>query len=275
MDLSQAKPIVTPAPTPRAEPTGEPPAAPPVQPASEPATIPAIEPDTTPIVEPDLSLEPATSEPVPKAKTELSSTGNTKIDSVGKLLADKGVANIDGILAEAISGDLSIENQSIIVEALGDSVAKLALEQLSGEVAAIRETASTEKTRLMEYAAEAFGDDPKQASEVWTAIQEFAKSPESGLTSDDRAAMSRMLNAGGLQAELVIDKLNALYHKSENYTQEADLLQGDSISVGSFDAISQQNYTEQMREVAHKYGYESPEADRLRAKRTESIARGY
>jgi len=271
--IKEAKPAaVTPMPVPKTDSTGNVIPEPVIEPAKEPATEPVVEPVSEPIVEPDLSLEPATLEPT---KVVAKETGNKNIDAVGQLLADKGVSNVDAILAEAIKGDLSISSQAEIVEALGESVAAMALSQLTNEVTSIKEKANAEKTRLMEYAANAFGDDPAQAAEVWVAIQEFAKSPESGLSAEDRAAMSKMLSAGGMQAELVIDKLNALYHQGENYTQEADLLHGEKTTVTSFEAISKTAYTEQMREISNKFGYDSPEADRLRAKRNESIRRGY
>lgn len=274
MDLSNAKPIVTPAPT---APVGEPPTPPVEETPPVVDTNPApkvvedvIVPDPSPVPD-ELSL--TSPDPVPTTVTE---TGNKTIDAVGKLLADKGVTDPDGIINEAIKeGELSLANQSALVDALGETMAGIVLNQLEGEIQATREIATQERGRLLEYAAEAFGDKPEDAAEVWKAMQTFARSPEAGLSESDRAAMNAMLAKGGMQAELVIDKLKSKYFASTGYTQEADLLVGESTINSSFEAMSKTAYTAKMREIVNAHGYDSPEAERLRAQRNESIQRGY
>jgi len=286
MDLSQAKPIVTPAPAaPKggdqdlsAAPVADPQAAVTPQAAPDAVTDPQTPatPPAAPEVPDELNLDGVSDVPVVETPSTFAETGNKKIDAVGQLLADKGVSDVDAVLAEAIkTGDLSLEKKADIIDKLGDTMADVVLSQLDTEVNTIRDTAKTERNRLMEYAAEAFGDPVESAAEVWAAVQEFAKSERSGLSAEDRKAMSAMLNKGGMQAELVIDKLKTLYYADDNYTQEADLLIGDSTVQSSFEAISQKDYANKMREVARDYGYDSPQADKLRAQRNESIQRGY
>jgi len=281
MDPSQATPIVTPVPEAPVLSTANGEAVPKSvtpAPAVEAPVVPSVPGQVEDVIVPDPSLVPdELSLNKPEAvPTTVTATGNKKIDAVGQLLADKGVPNADSIINEVVTdGEISLANHAALVDALGEAMAGIVLSQLEGEVTAVRDTATAERSRLMDYTAEAFGEKAEDAAEVWQAVQDFAKSPEAGLSEADRAAMNQMLSQGGLQAELVIDKLKSKYYASNNYTQEADLLVGESTVNSSFEAIGKAAYTKQMSEVARDFGYDSPEAERLRAKRNESIQRGY
>lgn len=202
-------------------------------------------------------------------------TGIKAFDTVGKLLNDNKVTGAKSIMAELQeTGELSLTSKATLVESLGENVAALVIDQLDGYVSTVKEAADKETNRVMVYAAEAFGDTAESAAEAWPLIQAFAQSPESGLTADDRKAMSKMLKAGGLQAEMVIDRLATLYNSNAGDEQEADIIQGDTRPNSGFTALSASEYIKQVKVAIAQHGEQSPEVDRIRAQRMKSIQLG-
>lgn len=214
----------------------------------------------------DLSLEP---DPV-----TIAPTGNKEVDAISKLLETKKVAGADKIIAEfAETGEISIANQAILTDALGESVAGLAIRQLESVATNLREQGKEARKNLMEYAAKTF--NAEDADLTWKQIQEFVRTPEAGFSKDDLAAMNKMIAKGGMQAELVIDKIASVYYAQETSSTPAELLQGDTYSAGSFEPLSRVDYVEQMREAVRKYGENSHQVEQLNRRRMISRQRGF
>ena len=250
-------------------PTDEP-KTPPVDDKQTPPQDPPVDPPKEPVVPDKLDL---TAEPTEDA-VEVVATGDKVIDQIGALLADKKVPDANNIIKEVQeTGELSIAAQAALVETLGEAMASLVVSQLDTHVQAQKETATKENSRLMEYAAKRFGEEDIEGT--WAGIQAFAKSPESGIPEADLKAMNAMLQAGGLQAEMVIDRIAKAYENSADFTQEADLLQGDSPSTSGFAPLSKQDYVTAKREAVQKYGDGSRQVTELENRRSLSIKRGY
>jgi hypothetical protein len=248
--------------------TPRPVVAPVVDPVVAPVEAPVVEPIVAPVDAPaKLDLEPV----VVKATV----TGNKAFDDVASLLADKGVNGVDEMFKSiAANGEVALTDSAKIIAALGETVGNMVINSMVQETANIKTAASAKSQVTMDYAATKFGE-PEKAAEVWTAIQEFAKSPESGLTPEDRKAMTKMLRAGGLQAEMVIDRLYSRFENADNYTQPADLVAGDSTSNAGFTPLSASDYSTELRGLVEKHGYESTQVEALQTRRLASKKAGY
>ena len=201
-------------------------------------------------------------------------TGIQALDDVASLLATQKFAGTDTILREVTeTGQISLTSKADLVKALGPDIAKLVINQLEGSVAAAKEQATKEGERLKSYALERFGGQDGEA--VWAGVQRFARSEASGFTAADRASMNKMLQAGGIQAEMVINEIARRYESSSGYTRQPNLLQGQSAGTQSFQPLSKQQYAEELRTVVQKYGYNSREANALQQRRAMSAQRGY
>ena len=253
----------------------------PAAPAGAPAA-PAVAPEapvqTPEVIAPVVPVEaaPAPTELTVDAPQVVDATNNKVFDDIASLLKDKNVTGINDIFkAIADNGEVSLADHAKIMEALGESLGNVVINQLTGEVAGIKDAKQAKSQVTLDYAVTKFGDDPAQGAEVWKAIQDFTRTPESGFTSEDRTAMTKMLQAGGLQAELVIDRIHSRWENSSGTTQAADLIQGSTVANATFTPVSKQDYSTQMRELVNTHGYDSHQAEALRQKRATSVARGY
>ena len=214
----------------------------------------------------DLAPEPT--------EVNVPTTGNKTVDAVGALLSEKKVPNADKIIAEfAETGEISLSMQASLVDAMGESLALLAITQLTQEATKLQ-TASTEsRTAVLDYANTKFNGE--NADTTWAQIQDFVKSPESGFSVADREAMTSMINAGGLQAQLVIDKIATVYAKDSNTTISADLLAGDSLTTGAtFTPISAMDYSKELSTLMQTNAYDSPAVRTLQQRRERSRLQG-
>lgn len=238
-------------------------------------TIPA---EPAPVVEP---VAPAVETPVKldleaPAVSQATTTGNKTFDSVASLLTDKNVPGIDAMFENISStGEVSLTDHAAIISALGETVGGLVVNQLKTEVTNIRTAATAKSEATLGYMATKFNTDPAQSAQSWADLQAFVKTPESGFSDADRVAMTQMIQAGGMQAELVIDKIHATWVNRQGFTQPAELISGDTTAHTSFTPLSKMDYSNQMREVTQKYGYNSHQAEALRNLRTKSIGLGY
>ena len=201
-------------------------------------------------------------------------TGNATNDAVGTLLADKKIASADKIIADfAETGEISITAQAELVGSLGDTLASLVIKQLSGEATKLKDASTAARSDVLDYANTKFNGE--NADTTWAEIQEFVKSPESGFSAADRTAMATMLNEGGLQAQLVIDKIAAVYAKDSNTTIPAELLAGDNTTSGtSFAPISALDYATELSTLLRTNAYDSPAVQTLQQRRLRSRNQG-
>lgn len=218
----------------------------------------------------DLTLEPAPAD----VNIDIPATGNKVIDDVAKILVDKKIPNADSIMKEfAETGELSLSAQAALVDGLGESIAALAIKNLTGEASRLKDKGTKERTEILNYTNEKFnGSD---AEKTWSELQAWTRSADSGISDEDRTVMTDMLKKGGLQARLVVDKIADLYFANANNSTPADLLAGDTHSNAGFTPISRKEYTDQLRVAVREYGEESVQVRDLNRKREISISRGY
>ena len=203
------------------------------------------------------------------------STGNESFDQVSALLAEKGVEGYSQILVEAANGEVSFASKAKLIESLGMGVADMVMKQLDAESSAIKAKGSAEASRLKEKAAEAFGFTADRAEDIWTDMAAFVKSPESGLSQEDRMAMNSMLKVGGIQGDMVIADIAARYEKSQGFQKTPTLLSGDGNTQSGFEPLTKQAYQTELQDVVKKFGYESREAQALQNRRSVSMQKGY
>ena len=240
------------------------------------AALPTTPPSpTTPVEAP--AAEPVAAEKVAEVevKAEVFKSGNDSFDQVANLLADKGVANYSAILQEAADGSVSLASKAALAETLGGPVAELVLKQLESEVASQKEAGSVEATRLKNKAAEVFGSPAEQADATWAALQNFAKSPESGLSEADLTVLSDMLEKGGVQGDMAVNDLASRYEKSQGFQKVPNLMSGDGQTQSGFEPLDKLNYQTAMRTAQQQFGEGSREVAALRERRTASIQRGF
>jgi hypothetical protein len=203
------------------------------------------------------------------------STGNDTFDQVGKLLADKGVTNVNAILEEAAAGEISLANQAALVEALGEGVAGLALRQLQAEMTTVTAAGKAEHIRIKEYAAKLFNESPENAEEAWQVLNNFAASSESGLSDDDRDALNGMLVEGGSKANWAVNELRSRYEKSQGFSKAPNLVDGNRPNASGFVPMTKQEYQAEIAPAMQKFGQGSPEVNAIQQRRLASQRRGF
>ena len=259
--INQAPPTDPPASDP-------PPADPPVA-SNPPADPPAGDPPAPTDAPETLSLD------LPPTKVEVAETGVEAFDTVGKLLADKGLASANDIMERFTeTGEISLEDKAEMISALGESVASMAFTQMESAAETIIADAKADSAKSMDYANEKFnGTDSEK---TWNEMKEYVRGEGSPFSEADLATMNTMLAAGGLQAELVIDKVHAAYNADPNQSVPGTLLEGDSAANGlTFEPISRADYTAAMGKAVREHGEDSPQVADLDRRRTQSMARGY
>ncbi len=216
------------------------------------------------------AAEPAPVEAAPAPAVTVQTTGIEAFDQVGRMLADKGVANSTDILNAASKGELSLADKAAMVEALGPDVANLAIAQMEGEVAKQRDAGVQQADAQKAYADKALGSEG-----AWETLADFARSPEANFSPDDQVAIDSMLAEGGIKSEWAINEIVNRFKKSEGFSQAPSLLSGDGPNQAGFAPLSKTDYATEMREAQSKHGEGSKEVEALRNRRMESIRRGF
>lgn len=199
---------------------------------------------------------------------------DSKLNAVGTLLAEKGVKSTQAIVKSFDeTGELSIAHQAELVDKLGDSLASLVVNQLTDHAAAQKNSAVARNASTMDYANKKFGgSDP---AKTWAEMKDFANSPEANISAEDRAQLNNLIKAGGLSAQLAVDKIHALHNGNAAVSTPADLLNGDSYTTSGFEPISKLDYVAELEKAVNSFGYDSNQVRQLQAKRNASIVRGY
>lgn len=160
-----------------------------------------------------------------------------------------------------------------MVEGLGETLAALTINQLTGEGQRLKTEGANKRQDILDYANNKFSG--QDAELTWKQMTEFTKTPEAKISDADRAAMNDMLEAGGLQAKLVVDKIAQIYYADRRTTSSADLLEGDTHSNSTFSPLSRAEYVNELRTAVQKYGEHSPQVNELNRRRELSLERGY
>jgi hypothetical protein len=216
---------------------------------------------------------PATLETAPPGFLHIES-GNKIVDQVSQLLANQNFAGAQDIITEIMdTQELTLTSKAELVKGLGADVANLVISQLESSVATVKEAGAKEGARLKEIAMHRFGGNDPDA--VWKGIQDFAKSPESGLTQGERNTMNELLNAGGYKAEMTISHLADKYEKSSSYARVPELMEGTAIGTVGFQPLSKAEYQQQIGPAIGEHGEASTVVQALRNRRAVSISRGH
>lgn len=207
-------------------------------------------------------------------ETFIPPTGNKIIDDVGALLAEKKIPNADKVIAEfAETGELTLSAQAALVEGLGETLAALTINQLTGEANRLKSEGESKRKEILDYANNKFSG--QDAELTWKQMKEFTETPDANISDEDRASMNKMLQAGGLQAKLVVDKIAEIYYADRRTTSSADLLEGDTYSNSTFSPLSRAEYVNELRTAVQKYGEHSPQVNELNRRRELSLERGF
>lgn len=201
-------------------------------------------------------------------------TGYDEFDAISKLMVEKGMKNASEIMEAFLdTGEISLEHKAAMIESLGEGVASMAFKQLEDTATALINEVRADTKKTLDYANEKFnGTDAKT---TWAQIQAYVKSPESGFSESDLVAMNAMLEAGGLQAQLVIDKVYSVYTADKTVSQPGTLLEGDAGSSGvTFQPISRLEYTEAMNKAVRDFGEDSFQVKELNRRRTLTMRGG-
>ena len=202
------------------------------------------------------------------------SSGNEIVDQITNLLSNRNFSGAEDIVAEVYeTQELSLASKAKLVEELGADISQLVINQLEMSVQQAKQKGEQEGKRLKEYAFSKIGGENPEST--WAGLQQFAQSPDSGLSSEDKKVMNKMLQEGGLQAEMVIDSLLSKYQKTSSYTNPPQLMQGDTIFQSGFQPMSKQEYQSEIGPAIAKYGESSQEVQALRNRRAISMSRGY
>lgn len=222
----------------------------------------------------DVSLELTTPTDKPETKVTIEETGVEAFDAVGKMLAEKKVANAQEILDNFVeTGEVSLAHKAAMIEALGEGVASMAFKQLEDTANAMIAEAKKDSNESLDYANKLFNGEDAQTT--WNQIKEYIRTPEAGFSEADIDQMNSMLAQGGLAAKLVFDKIHAVYNADSNNSNPGQLLEGDAgVNGGTFEPISRLEYTSQMRKAVNEFGEESFQVKELNRRRTLTMRQG-
>ena len=266
-----AIPVGEPSPTPTAAATEQPVATTPV--ATPPATTQAEAPTTPASPTPSIDAAPApAAEPTPAV-----TTGNKTLDGVADFYQKAGLDPVEVANAVDADGSISIEAMQALIKEHGDSIAGLIVEQTKTAITKEKAAKAAHETQIHNEAANAFGLAETEGAVVWKQVQEWARSPEAGITDADRAAINQMLEAGGAQARFAIERLANALKASPQYVQPAKLEPGDGANPpGQFEPLSKQGYAEERRKLDREgHGDESQAVRALHQRRLKSAKAGY
>ena len=215
-------------------------------------------------------------EPAPAAAQAGASfnSGNDAFDQAGALLAEKGVANYAEILAAAAEGRMSLSQKVQLTEKLGVNTAQMVVNSLEAEITRQEQVAAAAIGEAKAAVAKELGMGADQADAAWAHLQEFVSSPESGLSDADRDLLNDMITAGGAKASMALRDVTTRLRQSPGFTQVPTLLSGDGPTQSGFQTLTKEQYQRDIQETVKKFGYNSPEAEALRNRRSMSIQRG-
>lgn len=224
------------------------PAPAPAAPVAEPAPAPAAqEPPATPPATPPVPEGVQLPEPPKEEPPAWEPTGNKSLDSVGRLLSEKG-ADAKAALDEFSQyGEISQETYDDLVQKLGASTAELVYGQFEYAVKELKDSAQQEAGKIYESVG---------GEEIWKSVAEWSKSGK--LSETDRNEYNALLKAGGKAAQLAAKELKDLMMADPTFKSRADLVgAGGNPAAGGQPAkpelLDRATYTQKIR-VAEQRG---------------------
>jgi hypothetical protein len=157
----------------------------------------------------------------------------------------------------------------------GEGIANLLKAQIGTIVAGNKSVAEANDKAVYDLVAESFeGTTEQTGAETWKELSTWAKT---NVDTAQRAELNSLLNQGGMAAKLAAQELISVFKKSSDYTQDARLMQADSVAEsGTGKPLSKSDYDRDLRvllNAGHEYGV-SQEINNLDRRRMKAIARG-
>jgi hypothetical protein len=167
---------------------------------------------------------------------EYTATGQESVDSVIEVLKENKVPRkvAEEIFGEAFnSKDLSKVDVNKLEETVGKNTAAMLMRSLTQSQESEQAAAKAHAENVYELAG---GKDAWNAAATWAH--------ESKHFGDNATELNEMLAQGGRQAKAAVSEIVEAYKSSDNYTQEANLINGEGGDAEQFEPMSRREYFE-------------------------------
>ena len=234
----------------------------PAAPAPTPATpvpTPAIEADTVVAPAPTVTYKSSAAQQLAEMVTQAGMNPSEVL---------KAIQGNNGVATPEIYAALQAKH--------GDGMASL----LTGQMSQLHETnvtasASADKA-IFDQVAKSFEGVTKQTGEE--TFKELSTWAKANLPQDKVDQMNALIKTGGMGAQLAIQELTTSFQNSGDYTQPAQLMEGDNTPAnnGSGGDLTRQEHNEAVRALTqkgHQHGT-SQEIAALGRRRVKSMSRG-
>lgn len=209
---------------------------------------PVQTPDPAPLNLDEPAPAPATPAVVPDAEPVVyDTTGDAALDVALDFIGSRGIAPDDPVMKAAEGGDFAPLRAKLA--AMGDKAKGFEKFVALGEksyaaVDASRKEAAEGLRKTVEAAA--------GGAESWQAVQAWASA---NATPEQKTQINAAIQAGGLAAASVVEKLTAMYQRSPEFTKTApSARKPNAASPSSADpsTLSPKDYTKAVRELRSK-----------------------
>lgn len=227
-------------------------------------------------VETPAKEEPKKEPETPKEPKEEFNFNTPIVEQVSKLLSDAGLNPQD--VAKAVTandGKITPDLIKSLSEKHGDAVASIVASQLEGFHKESTKVAATRDAEVYNQVEKAFeGITDQSGQDTWKELSTWAKE---NVPNDVRKDINKLLQQGGLAATYAINDLVSRFKSSDSFTQEAQLLEGSSLSNDNgVTPLSRSEYNAELRKLeqaGHVYG-QSNEMAKLDKRRQLGMNRG-
>jgi len=206
-----------------------------------------------------------------KPKVEFDKSG---LDQVTDLIKDAGLSMAD--VAKSVTAEDGKVTPAILKaleEKHGAGVASLIVSQLEGIHKSNVAVAQAKDKAVFDQVHEIF-NDPQGGEETWKELSGWAKEK---VPNEQRAELNKLLSQGGLAAKLAVNELVSMFKGSGDYTQSAQLEQGDELNnaptTSMIDKVSYQNELRALMNAGEDYN-SSVKIKELNRRREISMKRG-
>lgn len=236
---------------------GQPPATPAATPA--PAAAPVEAPTPTPAPQPTVTYKSSAAQQLAEMVTQAGMNPSEVL---------KAVQGNNGVATPEIYAALQAKH--------GDGMAAL----LTGQMTQLHETSVSASAKadkeIFDQVEKSFEGITKQSGE--DTFKELSTWAQANLPKDKVDQMNALIKTGGMGAQLAIQELTSAFKQSGDYTQPAELMQGDNTpaaGAGGGD-LTRQEHNEAVRALVnkgHRHGT-STEIAALGRRRMKSMSRG-
>jgi len=203
-------------------------------------------------------------------------TGDNQVDTIGRL-AYKANIKPESLIEELLEhNDLTKETIEKLEAKHGKEVTNLLIKEIKDLHTKNIEKIEADNQGVYDTMSSILGIDSSLGKQGWEELTLWAKG---NVPEADANALSELLQQGGLAAKLAARELTEFYleqtgKSKHKVTQQPEIVKGSN-NAPTDKLLSKNEFLEQKRELEKKYGYDSPEVERLRALRRKSINAGY